>query len=414
MNALTWIFLVAVLIHLSVEIWLTLRHQRHVLAHRDAVPEAFAKQVSIDAHHKAADYTLARMRFARIDLVWDTLLLLGWTLGGGLDALDRLWRMSEWPPLATGTAFLLSAFAIMLILSLPASLYRTFVIEQRFGFNRMSLRLFVVDLGKQLALLIAIGAPLAALVLWLMDAAGANWWLWAWAVWMAFSLLAVWAYPVFIAPIFNTLKPLEDEALRGRIGSLLHSNGFSSNGIYVMDGSTRSTHGNAYFTGFGANKRIVFFDTLLNQLDADEIESVLAHELGHFKRRHLQKGFAISAVLFLALFAVLGWLIEAPWFYAAFNVSQPSSHVALLLFVLVHNVFIIWMLPLFQWVSRKYEFEADTYAASIADAGALIRALVKLETDSGSTLTPDPLYSAYHDSHPPAPIRVARLAAMRG
>lgn len=412
MNAFTSIFLAAFVIHVAVHAWLTLRHQRHVLARRDSVPAAFAAQIPLDAHRKAADYTVAKMRLERVEIAWNALLLLGWTLGGGLDALDRLWRAAEWPPLATGTAFLLSAFVIMAILYLPAVLYRTFVIEQRFGFNRMSLHLFVVDLAKQAALLVAIGTPLAALVLWLMGAAGSYWWLWVWAVWMAFSVLMAWAYPSFIAPIFNTFKPLEDEALRARIENLLHRNGFPSRGVSVMDGSTRSTHGNAYFAGFGANRRIVFFDTLLDELDTAEIESVLAHELGHFKRRHVQKNIAILAVLSLALLAMLGWLIEAPWFYAGFGVSQPSVHVALLLFVLVQDVFIFWLLPLFARLSRKFEFEADAYAARHADAGALIRALVKLDRSSASTLTPDPLYSAFHDSHPPAPIRVAHLTAM--
>lgn len=412
MNAFTSIFLAAFVIHVAVHIWLGLRQQRHVQAHRDTVPAAFAAQIPLDAHRKAADYTVANMRLERVEIAWNALLLLGWTLGGGIDALDRLWRAAEWPPLATGTAFLLSAFAIMAILYLPAALYRVFVIEQRFGFNRMSLRLFVTDQAKLAALLLAIGTPLTVLVLWLMEGAGSTWWLWVWAVWMALSVLMTWAYPSFIAPIFNTFKPLEDEALRARIENLLHRNGFPSRDISVMDGSTRSTHGNAYFAGFGANRRIVFFDTLLNELDAAEIESVLVHELGHFKRRHEQKSMAILAVLSLALLAMLGWLIEAPWFYAGLGVSQPSVYVALLLFVLVQDVFIFWLLPLIARLSRKFEFEADTYAARHADAGALIRALVKLYKGNAETLTPDPIYSAFHDSHPPAPIRVARLTAL--
>lgn len=411
-NAFTLIFLVALAIQVAVHVWLALRHQRHVLAHRDAVPTAFAARVSLDAHRKAADYTLAKLRLERVGIAWNALLLLGWTLGGGIDALDRLWRAAEWSPLATGTAFLLSAFAIMAILYLPAALYRVFVIEQRFGFNRMSLRLFVTDQAKLAALLLVIGTPLTLLVLWLMEGAGSYWWLWVWAVWMAFSVLMAWAYPSFIAPIFNTFKPLEDEALRARIENLLARTGFPSRGVSIMDGSTRSTHGNAYFSGFGAGKRIVFFDTLLDELDADEIESVLAHELGHFKRRHVQKNIAIMAVLSLVLLATLGWLIEAPWFYAGLGVSQPSVYVALLLFVLALDVFFFWLLPLTEGLSRRFEFEADAYAAQHADADALIRALVKLDKSSANTLTPDPLYSAFHDSHPPAPIRVARLTAM--
>jgi len=412
LNAFTAIFLAALVIYVAVHIWLALRHQRHVQAHRDTVPAAFAAQIPLDAHRKAADYTVAYIRFQRVEIAWNAFLLLGWTLGGGIDALDRLWRAAEWSPLATGTAFLLSAFAIMAILDLPAALYRVFVIEQRFGFNRMSLRLFVTDQAKLAALLLAIGTPLTVLVLWLMEGAGSYWWLWVWAVWMAISVLMTWAYPSFIAPIFNTFKPLEDEALRARIENLLHRNGFPSSNISVMDGSTRSTHGNAYFAGFGASRRIVFYDTLLNELDAAEIESVLAHELGHFKRRHVQKSTAILAVVSLALLAMLGGLIEAPWFYAGLGVSQPSVYVALLLFVLAQGVFIFWLLPLNARLSRKFEFEADAYAARHADAGALIRALVKLYKSSAETLTPDPLYSAFHDSHPPAPIRVARLTAL--
>ena len=412
MNAFTSIFLAALVIHVAVHIWLGLRHQRHVQAHRDTVPEAFAAQIPLDAHRKAADYTLTKLRLERVGIAWNALLLLGWTLGGGIETLDQWWSALEWAPLATGTAFLLSAFAIMAILDLPFALYRVFVIEQRFGFNRMSLRLFVTDQAKLAALLLAIGTPLTVLVLWLMEGAGSYWWLWVWAVWMAFSVLMTWAYPSFIAPIFNTFKPLDDEALRARIENLLHRNGFPSRDISVMDGSTRSTHGNAYFAGFGANRRIVFFDTLLNELDTAEIESVLAHELGHFKRRHEQKSIAILAVLGLALLAMLGWLIEAPWFYAGLGVSQPSVYVALLLFLLVQDVFIFWLLPLIARLSRKFEFEADAYAARHADAGALIRALVKLYKGNAETLTPDPLYSAFHDSHPPAPIRVARLTAL--
>jgi len=412
LNAFTSIFLAALVIHVAVHIWLGLRHQRHVQAHRDTVPEAFAAQIPLDAHRKAADYTLTKLRLERVGIAWNALLLLGWTLGGGIETLDQWWSALEWAPLATGTAFLLSAFAIMAILDLPFALYRVFVIEQRFGFNRMSLRLFVTDQAKLAALLLAIGTPLTVLVLWLMEGAGSYWWLWVWAVWMAFSVLMTWAYPSFIAPIFNTFKPLDDEALRARIENLLHRNGFPSRDISVMDGSTRSTHGNAYFAGFGANRRIVFFDTLLNELDTAEIESVLAHELGHFKRRHEQKSIAILAVLGLALLAMLGWLIEAPWFYAGLGVSQPSVYVALLLFLLVQDVFIFWLLPLIARLSRKFEFEADAYAARHADAGALIRALVKLYKGNAETLTPDPLYSAFHDSHPPAPIRVARLTAL--
>lgn len=412
MHPFSILFLIAILVHAAVHLWLGARHARHVLGHRDRVPAEFADSIALAQHQRAADYTLARLRLGRIDLLVGHALLIGWTLGGGLDALDRALAALLGASLWQGVAFLLLALLLMGLLELPLAAWRTFVLEQRFGFNRTTPRTFAFDLLKRTALLLVLGAPLAALVLWLMSHAGAAWWLWVWGVWMAFSLLMMWAFPRFIAPLFNTFEALEDGELRRRIESLLARSGFSAEGVFVMDGSTRSSHGNAYFTGFGRHKRIVFFDTLVDELAPEEIESVLAHELGHFKLRHVFKQFALMSALSLAGLALLGWLGAQPWFYTALGVSTASAHAALMLFLLVAPVFTFLLQPLLARLSRRYEFEADRYAAEQADPRSLIRALVKLYRDNASTLTPDPLYSAFHDSHPPAPLRVARLAAL--
>jgi STE24 endopeptidase len=304
---------------------------------------------------------------------------------------------------------MLSVFVLITLLELPLSAYRTFVLEKRFGFNRTTPRLFITDSLKQLVLMVLLGAPLIAMVLALMGYAGSLWWLFAWLVWMAFTLLLVWAYPRFIAPLFNKFTPLEDAELRERIQTLIGKTGFKSEGIYVMDGSRRSGHGNAYFTGLGEHKRIVFFDTLLGVLDAAEIEAVLAHELGHFRLKHVRKSLLWMGLLSLAGLALLGWLAEQPWFYQGLGIEQPSNHAALVLFMLSVSVFGIFLEPVFAYFSRKREFEADDFAAGYADPRALVTALVKLCKENASTLTPDPLYSAFHDSHPPAPLRVAHL-----
>lgn len=414
MHALTILFLVALAVHAGVHLWLGRRHERHVLANRERVPEQFARAIALEQHRKAADYTVARVRFGRVDLLAGELILLLWTLGGGLDALDRGLAQLLGPGLASGVAFVLGVMVIGALLDLPLALWRTFVLEQRFGFNRTTTRTFVLDLAKQGALLLVLGVPLVTLVLWLMNHAGALWWLWVWLVWMAFSVLMMWAFPRFIAPLFNTFRTLEPGALRSRIERLLQRSGFSSEGVFVMDGSSRSSHGNAYFTGFGRHKRIVFFDTLVEELAPEELESVLAHELGHFKLGHVLKQLALMSLLSLAALALLGWLGAQPWFYSALGVSTPSMHTALVLFMLVAPVFSFFLQPLLARLSRRYEFEADRYAAEQADAGSLIRALVKLYRDNAATLTPDPLYSAFHDSHPPAPLRVARLASRLG
>ena len=406
---MTYALIIALITGILLQWRLSVRHIRHVGANRDKVPDGFADKIPLDAHQKAADYTCAKTRMRLADLLLSSLLLLIWTLGGGLDLLDAAIRPYQLSPLWTGTIFILATVLIASLLELPLSLYRTFGLEQRFGFNKMTPALFVSDLCKNALLMLAIGTPLIMLVLWFMDNAGAWWWLYVWLTWLGFNLVMVWAYPAFIAPLFNKFRPLQNTELADRIAALLDRNGFTSNGIFVMDGSTRSTHGNAYFTGLGANKRIVFFDTLIDELSYDEIEAVLAHELGHFKCGHIKKRLSILGATFLAGFAILGVLMQQPWFYAGLGVSEPSTYMALTLFVLVAPAFTFFLQPLFSAVSRKHEFEADDFAREQVQAGSLINALVKLYKENANTLTPDPMYSAFHDSHPPAPIRVAHL-----
>jgi len=413
MHLFGWIFLGALAASVMVRLWLAGRQLRHVAGHRAQVPGAFADRVPLDAHQKAADYTLARTRLERYAIVYDALLLIGWTLGGGLRFLYGLWAPLGWSATATGVAFLLSAFFIMALLDLPFTLYQTFVVEERFGFNRTDARTFVGDLLKQAILGLFLGAPLGWAALWLMQASGTLWWLYLWLLWVGFTLLMLWAYPAVIAPLFNRFTPLDNDTLKARIDALLRKCGFNSRGIFVMDGSRRSGHGNAYFTGLGNNKRIVFFDTLLDSLQANEIEAVLAHELGHFKRRHVQQRIGFTLAASLAGLALLGWLLGQPWFFTGLGVDAGRPAVALLLFLLVVPVFTFYLQPAAAWVSRKHEFEADDYASRQASAQDLIQALVKLYRENASTLTPDPLYSAFHDSHPPAPVRVAHLAARR-
>ncbi len=409
MHAFTLLFLAFLALGLAIRFWLNIRQVRHVRAHRDTVPDAFASAVKPDEHRKAADYTIAKAGLGRWDAVIGALLLLAFTLGGGIDWLDGLWRETAWHPYLLGVAVILSVMLINMLLELPLSVYSTFVVEERFGFNRSTPALFVSDLFKGLALAFLIGGPLLLLTLWFMDATGRFWWLWVWALWTGFSLLMAWAYPTFIAPLFNTFSPLADTTLRERIENLLDRCGFRSSGIYVMDGSKRSAHGNAYFTGVGRSKRIVFFDTLMKDLDHDQIEAVLAHELGHFARRHVLKRLIVSAAVSLAALALLGWLIDKPWFYTALGISIPSQHAALLIFLLVLPVFTYPFTPLGSVFSRKHEFEADEFAVEHAEARALESALVSLYRENASTLTPDPVHSAFYDSHPPATIRIRHL-----
>ena len=410
MNWITLIFLVALVLSLAIQFWLDRRQLTHVQRHRNAVPDAFKERIPLEAHQKAADYTITRMRVGILELGLGAVLLLIWTLGGGLQLLDSLWRDMTLSPLVTGVVVIFSVLIISSLLELPFAIYRTFVIEQRFGFNRTTPAVFISDQIKHLLVLLILGVPLATLVLWLMQDADPLWWLYVWAVWMGFSLLMLWAWPAFIAPLFNKFAPLEDLALKQRIEELLSRCGFQSNGVFVMDGSKRSSHGNAYFSGLGTNKRIVFFDTLLKSLNPNEVEAVLAHELGHFKRRHIQKRIISMAVLSLAGLAILAWLMKLPQFYTGLGVAEPSTYMALILFMMVSPIFSLYLQPLLAHFSRKHEFEADDYAAQQSDAAILIQALVKLYEENASTLTPDPLYSAFHDSHPPAPVRVAHLS----
>ncbi|MCW8841663.1 MAG: M48 family metallopeptidase [Gammaproteobacteria bacterium] len=411
MHLFTLLFLGMLLLSVAIELWLLQRQLGHVAARRNEVPDAFAERISLSAHQRAADYTLSKARLARYEILYGALILLGLTLGGGLQWFDQLWRSLQLTPLLGGTGFILSVVLVTSLLDLPFALYRTFRIEQRFGFNRTTLKLFFSDMLKQGLLMLLLGVPLIALVLWLMQSAGQWWWLYVWLVWSGFTLLMLWAYPAVIAPLFNKFKPLEDEQLRQRINALLQRCGFTSNGIFVMDGSRRSSHGNAYFSGLGSNKRIVFFDTLLESLNDDEIEAVLAHELGHFRRKHIRKRLVLMMLMSLAGLALLGWLVQQPWFFNGLGINEPSMHAALVLFLLVMPVFTFFVGPLMALSSRKHEFEADDFAAEHADARQLIAALVKLYEENASTLTPDPLYSSFHDSHPPAPVRVAHLSS---
>jgi STE24 endopeptidase len=409
MQTFTVIFLAFLLASTLVQLYLSLRQKQHVSLHRSAVPTPFADTISLAEHQKAADYTLAKGAFGRLELLLGLVILLAWTLGGGLDWLDGLWRSLGWGELYTGTAVIISMLLISGLIDLPASLYRTFVLEVRFGFNKMTPAMFVTDMLKSTALALVIGVPLIMLILWLMESAGSYWWLYAWVSLTAFSLLMTWAYPKFIAPMFNKFNPLEEGEVANRIHALLERTGFNSKGVFVMDGSRRSAHGNAYFTGFGKNKRIVFFDTLLKHLTPAQVEAVLAHELGHFKRKHIVKGMILSMSLTLVGFIVLAWLMGQEWFYTSLGVSQSSTYMALLLFILVSPAFTFFIGPVMARWSRKHEFEADAFAAEQSSAAELIAALVGLYKENASTLTPDPLYSAFYDSHPPASIRIAHL-----
>lgn len=411
MHPFTLLFISALTVGLLLQLWLMRRQKFFVTAHRNQVPPAFADKVSLQEHQKAADYTRAKLSVGHISLFIGTGLLLLWTLGGGIETLRGLWQ--QWPmaPIWSGIGLIFSVSLFSALLELPLGIWNTFVLEARFGFNRTTPIRFLTDLLLQLLLALLIGTPLLWVILWLMERAGDNWWLAAWGVWMGFMLLMMWIYPTLIAPLFNKFTPLEEGPLKQRIQGLLERCGFASKGIFIMDGSKRSGHGNAYFTGFGKNKRIVFFDTLAESLEADEMEAVLAHELGHFKRRHILKHLLLSTVMSLGGFALLGWIAGQAWFYQALGVDSQSNALALLLFILVLPVFTQFLQPVMAILSRRHEFEADDFAVQQAGAEPMIRALVKLYRENANTLTPDPLYSAFHDSHPPAPVRVAHLSA---
>ena len=411
-NAFTWIFLAVLAAATGIRLWLAARQMRHVRAHRDAVPPSFAGAIPLEAHQKAADYSVAKGRLGVLEMLAGVAMLLLLTLGGLLEAMAQGWaRWLEPGGIAHGVALILSVVVLLSAVDLPFAAYRTFVVEARFGFNRMTPALFLADLAKQTAVGAVLGVPLLALVLWLMAQMGELWWAWVWAAWTAFNLLILLAYPAFIAPLFNKFSPLEDAALADRVRALLERCGFRASGLYVMDGSKRSSHGNAYFTGFGAAKRIVFFDTLLARLAPAEIEAVLAHELGHYKRHHVWKRVLLLFAASFGLLWVLGQLIRQDWFYAGLGVQAQGTATALMLFFLVMPVFTFFLQPLSSLYSRRHEFEADAYAAAHASAPELVKALVKLYQDNAATLTPDPLHSAFYDSHPPAATRIARLTA---
>jgi STE24 endopeptidase len=418
MNAsytLTLAFAAFLLAGLGVKFWLASRQIRHVARHRDAVPAPFAGIVSIPAHQKAADYTITKTRFGLLELAFGAAVLLAWTLLGGLDALNQALLARLGPGMTQQLALLASFALIGGAVELPLALYQTFVIEERFGFNKMSFKLWLADLAKSMALGAAIGLPIAALILWLMGATGSLWWLWAWAVWMGFNLLLLVIYPTFIAPLFNKFQPLEDETIKARVTELMRRCGFAAKGLFVMDGSKRSAHANAYFTGFGAAKRVVFYDTLLSKLSPGEVDAVLAHELGHFKHKHIIKRIAGMFAISLAGFALLGWLSTQAWFYTGLgvrpNLDGPNDALALLLFLMAVPVFSFFIAPLFALLSRKHEFEADAYAVQQTSGKDLSTALLKLYEDNASTLTPDPVYVKFYYSHPPASERLARMTA---
>ncbi|MCX7089032.1 MAG: M48 family metallopeptidase [Methylococcales bacterium] len=409
MNTFTYIFLFALVASYSIQFWLSQRQANHVQQHRDAVPEAFKQSISLEAHQKAADYTLDKIKLGTIDGLFGLVVLLLLTFGGGISFAFDFWQGIELSPIMTGVCAMGSLFLVMSVLEIPSSLYQTFVIEEKFGFNKSSYGQFFKDHIMQLALAAAIGMPLLAVILWVMDSVGSLWWLYAWAILMSVSLLMSWLYPTVISPLFNKFTPMQEGELKNRIQGLLARCGFNSQGIFIMDGSKRSGHGNAYFTGLGNNKRIVFFDTLVESLDDEELEAVLAHELGHFKCKHVIKMLIASSVMTLISFGILGWIIDKEWFFSGLGVNNTSHAAALLLFMLVSPAFTLFMQPISAYFQRQFEFEADSFAAKNAQASKLISGLVKLYEENANTLTPDPLYSSFHYSHPPAAIRIAHL-----
>lgn len=411
-STLTLTFVTLLISTTLIRLWLSTRHFKHVQINRQQVPIAFSDSISLESHQKAADYTAAKTKLGMIEVAIQAVLLLWLTIGGGLQLIDNsfqnlipnheMWR---------GALVILSALVIGSLVDIPLDYYKTFSIDERFGFNKMTPAMFFSDMIKHSIVGLLLGAPILFAALWLMQSAGQYWWLYLWLVWSAFNLIMLAVYPTFIAPLFNKFTPLTDESLKQRIENLLTKCGFKSQGLFVMDGSSRSSHGNAYFTGFGASKRVVFFDTLLDRLNANEIESVLAHELGHFKHNHVIKRIAMMFLISFLGLALLGWLTQQSWFYTGLGVSNTSNYMALMLFLLVSPVFLFLLRPVMASYSRQNEFEADDYAAKHASAKHLVEALVKLYRDNASTLTPDPIHSAFYDSHPPASIRIAKLAA---
>lgn len=417
----TAVFTAVLVLGVLLKLYLASRQMRHVAAHRDTVPAAFAATISLDSHRKAADYTITKARFGLLELAFGTAVLLGWTLLGGIDMLNQALvgsSLGSYGAMVVPLALLAAFGLISGVLDLPFTLYSTFVIEERFGFNKMTFRLWLGDLLKSTVVGVLIGLPVVALMLWIMGSAGRWWWLWAWAAWMGFNLLILVLYPTVIAPLFNKFQPLEDETLKARVTALMQRCGFAAKGLFVMDGSKRSAHANAYFTGFGASKRVVFYDTLLKQLNPGEVDAVLAHELGHFKHKHIIKRIVSMFAMSLAGFALLGWLSTQAWFYTGLgvrpNMAASNDALALLLFMLVVPLFSFFVSPVFALFSRKHEFEADAYAVAQTDGRDLQSALLKLYQDNASTLTPDPVFVKFYYSHPPASERLARMSISAG
>jgi STE24 endopeptidase len=417
--AFTLLFAALLVLGLLTKFYLATRQIRHVARHRNQVPSAFASTISLPSHQKAADYTIAKTRLGMLEMAFAAALLLGWTLLGGIDTLNQAVMRSglaEYGALVPQLA-LLAAFGLASgLLDLPFTLYKTFRLEERFGFNKMTLKLWLADLVKSTLVGAIVGLPIVALILWLMGSAGTLWWLWTWVVWMGFNLLVLVLFPTVIAPLFNKFKPLDDESLKARVTALMQRCGFAAKGLFVMDGSRRSAHANAYFTGFGAAKRVVFYDTLLKQLNPAEVDAVLAHELGHFKHKHIIKRIGVMFAMSLVGFALLGWLSTQVWFYTGLgvrpNLTVSNDALALLLFLMVVPLFSFFISPLMAQSSRKHEFEADAYAVSQTDGRDLQSALLKLYKDNASTLTPDPVFVKFYYSHPPASERLGRMAPM--
>jgi len=410
-NFFTFIFLFAILTSVLALLWLNFRQDKAIKGSFNEVPEDFKETITLEDHQKAGQYTQAKLLANHFEIIFSTIVLLIWTLGGAMNWLDFFWQERISDPILLGTVFILSIMFIASFIDLPFSIYRNFILEERFGFNRMTIKTFTGDLIKELILTLALGMPLIYAILYLMNmsAIGDYWWIYVWAILSLFTITMMWIYPSFIAPIFNKFKPLENNSLRNRIDNLLDRTGFGSDGIFIMDGSKRSSHGNAYFTGIGRNKRIVFFDTLLKGMEEKEIEAILAHELGHFHHKHVRQRIISSFIFSLISLALLGYLIKQGWFFNGLGISEPSAHTALVLFSLTLPVFSFFITPVSNLISRKHEFQADAFAASHTDANDLISSLTKLYRENSSTLSPDRYYSAFHDSHPSAILRIARL-----
>ena len=408
-NLFTLVFLLATFAYVITLLWLNVRQDKAVANSFDTVPNEFNEKITLEDHQKAAEYTQAKLLVNHFEIIFSTVVLLVWTLGGGLNWLDGLWQAQTDNALTIGVGFIISLMILGSLIDLPFSLYRTFVLEQKFGFNKMDGKTFAGDFLKEVLLTLIIGLPLIYAVLYLMGAMGEFWWAYVWLVLTGFSLLMFWLYPTYIAPIFNKFKPLDNTDLKAKIDNLLTRTGFKSDGVFVMDGSKRSSHGNAYFTGIGKNKRIVFYDTLLEGMEDKEVEAILAHELGHFHHKHIRKHMITSFAISLLGLALLGYLINQSWFFHGLGVETISNHTALILFTLTLPVFSFFIAPISNALSRKHEFEADAFAAKHTNADDLVSSLVKLYRDNAATLTPDKLYSAFHDSHPSASIRIKEL-----